>query len=819
MRPSTAKVVRDLTLEKGRSFLAILAMALGIASFTAVLSSYAIIDRELNAGYLATNPAAFTLRLERADDAAAKIVRDDPDVDDAELRRAVTGRVRVGPAQWRNATFFVIRDFNDIKVSRLSKEEGAWPPAADEALIERDAFQVARKAIGEPMVVRTSRGDEITLRVAGRVHDVGQAQARMENSIYAYISVETLARFGEEIAFDRILGSVGDRKDDRAHIETVAERARAAVARARYSVRRVDVPDPGKHPHADLMAMLLLAISTFGLLILGFAGILVMNLMSGLMAGQVRQIGVMKAVGGRSSQIGAMYVSQALVYGVLAVVLGVPPGLLGARALCLYLAGFLNFDMMSFRVPAWVFGLVALVGLLTPLLASALPVLSALRVTVREALADFDSGGATFGGGIVDRALVRVGGPARPVILGVRNCFRRKLRSALTVMTLSVAGVFFMSALNVRASMIGSLDRLFATRRFDLSVSLSAITAYELVARAIAATPGVVKAEGWIASEASIVAGRPTGTEAAVHEPRSGPQSALHGGNGGPSASATDRFPVLAIPPQTDLLRLDMGEGRPLSPGAVDEVVPNSRLVARHPSLRVGHTITMRLGPSERRLRVVGIASEPFSPAMAYISREVFERAGHGEATNSLRIVLRSSDAASIESFREALDKSLAAESLRALSASSSNEARYGFDQHMLMIYVFLIVMSVIIGAVGGLGLATTMGLNILERRREMGVLRAIGASHRSILAIVVIEGLTVSLLSSLIAALFAIPISQGLAAFIGSTLFRSEVAFAFDPRGLVIWIAIATILGVAASFAPAWRAARSPVREALAFE
>ena len=62
----------------------------------------------------------------------------------------------------------------------------------------------------------------------------------------------------------------------------------------------------------------------------------------------------------------------------------------------------------------------------------------------------------------------------------------------------------------------------------------------------------------------------------------------------------------------------------------------------------------------------------------------------------------------------------------------------------MLMIYVFLIVMSVILGGVGGLGLMTTMSLNVLERRREMGVLRAIGASPRAVWLIVVAEGVVI---------------------------------------------------------------------------
>ncbi|MBK5254973.1 MAG: FtsX-like permease family protein [Vicinamibacteria bacterium] len=137
----------------------------------------------------------------------------------------------------------------------------------------------------------------------------------------------------------------------------------------------------------------------------------------------------------------------------------------------------------------------------------------------------------------------------------------------------------------------------------------------------------------------------------------------------------------------------------------------------------------------------------------------------------------------------------------------------------MLMIYIFLIVMSVIIGGVGGLGLMTTMSLNVLERRREMGVLRAIGASSRVVWLIVVSEGLFIGLMSFVIASALAAPISRGLGDFIASVMLNSELSFSFDLNGLAVWFLASLTLSGLASFIPAWNASRSPVRDALGFE
>jgi putative ABC transport system permease protein len=113
----------------------------------------------------------------------------------------------------------------------------------------------------------------------------------------------------------------------------------------------------------------------------------------------------------------------------------------------------------------------------------------------------------------------------------------------------------------------------------------------------------------------------------------------------------------------------------------------------------------------------------------------------------------------------------------------------------------------------------TTMSLNVLERRREMGVLRAIGATPRIVWAMVVAEGLVIGLLSWAIAALLAWPVSKVVGNTIVRVMFRSGLDFTFEPVGLVVWLLITVALSAAASFVPAWRASRATVREALAYE
>lgn len=808
------KIFGDLRQERSQAILVVLAIALGVAGFTAVLASFGILQRELNAGYLATQPASATLYTDSVDDDLLRGLLTEGKVSHAEARRRLGGRIRSGPGRWRNLQLFVVPDFARIEVSRLESEAGAWPPATGEILIERDAFQVLKGQIGDQVKVRTNAGNEFELRVAGRVKDVGQAQARMENLVYGYISLETLKLLGEQPRLDQVLILAAENRFDENHVREVAEHSRRFLETTGHPVRKVEVPKPGAHPHADLMGTLLLTKAGFGLFVLILSSVLVVQLLTALLAAQVRQIAILKTLGARRRQIAGIYFGEVLLLGLAALVVGVPFGLWGSWILCRYQSKFLNFDVDSFAVPLWVFGLVVLVGLALPLLAAAWPIWRGCRGKVLTALADHGVE-AGFGKNPFDRWLALFGGTARPTLLAIRNTFRRRTRLLLTVLTLSLAGLFFMAALNVRASLINTLDVLFASRRYDLTVSLAGMSSRQQVESLIRQMPEVQAAEGWITTE-----GRVPTPEA---PPLEGSHGGAHGSSGGPHGGAQSagqdgwRFGVIALPAGSLLFQPPTIAGRLLAAGDENQIVVNEALAAQR-MLKLGDDFTFQLGPAETTFEIVGISRESFGAATAYVPLAFYDR-HHPDLTNSLRLDLRTSDGEALDAFKTKLDRQLEEAGLRALSMTGQADSRYGFDQHMLMIYVFLLVMSTILALVGLLGLATTMSLNVLERKREIGILRALGASPRQVWGIFVAESITTSLLAFTIAALAANPASRLVGNYLGQKLFRGGLDFASEPQGLVVWLVLSLFLAVVASLGPAVKSTQGSLRESLSCE
>jgi putative ABC transport system permease protein len=495
------KVFRDLGRNKARSSLAVLAIAIGVAGFGSVLSTYSILTRELNTGYLATNPASATLWTDKINEKQREKIRSFPGVAQMEGRRSIRARVKSATGDWKNAILFIIEDYSNIRVSMLKSQKGKWPPPDNELLIERDALRVARAKIGDEILISMENGTEQSLMIGGTVHDVGQAQARMEQIVYAYITRNTLKQLGEDPYLDEWKVVVAGDRFREEHVRATIADLKRFLEESGQLVRRIEIPKPGQHPHADLMGTLLLFKSSFGLFALILSSVLVMNLLSALMAGQIRQIGIMKAIGARRSQVIGLYLGSILLLSVAALLISIPISIVAGRALANFMSRFLNFDLQSYAIEPWVFGLEIATGLLVPLLAALFPVFKGSRVTVREAITDYGIDQNKFGTKATDRMIVRAGGIARPLLLSVRNTFRQRGRLALIVATMAAGGTIFIAAWNVRASLIHTVDVMLASFRYDLSMTLATPYPIEIVESVVRRTPGVARVESWSVAE------------------------------------------------------------------------------------------------------------------------------------------------------------------------------------------------------------------------------------------------------------------------------------------------------------------------------
>jgi putative ABC transport system permease protein len=792
--PRWRKVLRDLWNNKVRTLLVVMSIAVGVFAVGVIVSTQIIMTQDLGASYAATDPASATIFVSPFDDEVVNTARHVEGVRAAEGRRSVSVRLKVGPEEWITLSLDAVSNYRDLSLNKIKPVEGAWPPPEHDVLIERGSLSLTRAKVGDKVLIELADGRQKELRIAGLVHDMNKPPAQFTGSPFGYVTFETLEWLGFERSFDQ-LQILADKPMDREYIDQVSQEVRKKVEKGGETVYFVWIPTPGKHPADDAIQPLLLILGVMGSLSLFLSGFLVVNTISALLTQQIRQIGVMKTIGAGTGQITGMYLGKVLLFGLLALFVAIPLGALGAYAFTSYLAFLINFDLSGFYIPLPALILEIAIGLIVPLVASLWPVFSGARISVREAISSYGLGKGHFGSNWIDRLLERVRGIPRPLLLSLRNTFRRKGRLLLTLFTLTLGGAIFISVLCVHASLLSTLDEFFNYWRYDVDISFTRPYRVDVVRDEALRVPGVLEAESWVGASANRV--RPDGEK-------------------GRSLS------IIGLPAETKLLTPKLLGGRWLLPDDQNALIINTSVTdeAMEPDLKVGDQVVFQIDGRDTTWQIVGLVQGVLTGPIMYANAPYLERQVSlvGRAS-SIQLVTEQHDTAAQKRIADAVKQHYENLGINVSNTQAIGTIREQIEYQFNIIVVFLAIMAVLLAVVGGLGLMGTMSINVIERTREIGVMRAIGATNGSVLQIFMTEGILIGFLSWAVGVLVAMPISQLLSQVVGEAFLQAPLSYVFSMPGALLWLAIVVVLASLASFLPSWNASRISVREVLAYE
>ncbi len=796
MRTAFRKVWRDLWNNKGRTLLVVLSIAVGVLALGMITASNNLMVRQMMAAQVASHPSNVGLYLGgQIDEAAVKSIARLPGIGEAEGLNEFGLRWKPSlDAEWLQGTVIALDDYEHQLFDLVQLRTGAWPVAGTVAVEFNHVAPYHVPALGGTLYFEVNDRPK-PLTVGGTVRDPQQAPPPFTQQATFYVTRDMLVQLGGPTAFTRLRFSIPNYTE--AEAQRQADLVETRLNKQGIAVGFAQLQDPQRHPLQDLMDGVGLVLTVMAVLSHGLSTILVVNTINAVIAQQVPQIGIMKTIGGLSPQIATLYLAGVGIYGVLSLAVAVPLGALGANALAGWMLALINVPTAPFEVlrTALLFQLGA--GLLTPLLAGSYPVLQGVSISVREALNAYGLGSGRYGRRLIDRLLGRLSGLPRMVSLALRNTFRRLGRVALTQITLVAAGAIFMMVLSTHHSFNETILQIFRGFGYDVIIGFNQPQRIAEVVPLIEAQPNVTHAEMWVFLTAQ------------GHAP----------GASGPGTEY-DIF-LRGIPADSELFTPELTAGRNLDPADGHALLLNQK-VARSMGLGVGDDIVLGFGTSgESTYTIVGLIFDLAGRDQdtAYINREVLNadlnqvgRASVAEirvADNSLAV--QKAMETSLRDYFETLGVGVSYTNTAAETQANAN-AQFSILTTLLLIMTFLIAV------VGSFGLSGTLSINVLERRREIGVMRAVGASSADVAFIFVGEGMLLGVLSWL----QAVPISLFAGRYFVDALgvvIDFPAVYHYSLPGVWIWLGIVLVLSLLASWLPARRATQISVRESLAYE
>jgi putative ABC transport system permease protein len=288
-----------------------------------------------------------------------------------------------------------------------------------------------------------------------------------------------------------------------------------------------------------------------------------------------------------------------------------------------------------------------------------------------------------------------------------------------------------------------------------------------------------------------------------------------------PDKTVADNLLIMAPPVDSKMVEPILLEGRWLQPGDEQAITISESIKNLFPDLKSGQSLHMKVNGKEADWKVVGIfsfVSQQGTIAYGtydYISRYV----NLVDRSVSFRFVGDNLKVADQQQLAEGLDKYFRAEGFHVTEARTGSSTLSVASESLGILVSFLLVMALLTASVGSMGLAGTMGMNVLERTREIGIMRSIGAVDSEIMRTVIVEGVIIGGISWLLGALLSFPFTYMLSSIVSQAVFNSPIEVHFTWIGFVIWLAVVLVLSALASVLPARNAARLTIREVLAYE
>jgi putative ABC transport system permease protein len=794
------KIWFDLWNNKTRTLLAVLSIAAGVFAVGAIFGMSDMLIANMDRSHQAVLPTHINVHLTVAVDREILLnLKDIPGVEDIEPYNSAYVLYKLRPEDdWRQGVIQMRDNFEEQKYELLQLRGGHWPSGRDDISIERMAAQFLQVGMGDQVIFKIDDKERV-LPITGLIRHPFVPPPQFMDLAFFFMDREGMERLDIPAGkFSEFYVRVTPYSSD--HAKEVATLIKDKLVKQDIRVAAFVYEDPDKHWGRTFFDGITLVQKLLAVICVMISAILVFNTLSNLITQQTNQIGILKAIGGRTRTIVWVYLVSTLVYGALAFLIALPLGAIVAFGITKSFLNLFNIDFDQFQYSGQAVMFQAVAALAAPLLAGLPPILKGARITVRQAIASYGLGG-DYHSGRLDRIVEGIGQRWLPsyYATSLGNMFRHKGRLLMTQLVLVAAGSAFLIVMSLNSSLALTLDNFFERQDYETMIQFSQNQRVDRVTALAHSVPGVEQVELRLVQPASMYAEGQLVKDAGI----------------GTS--------IKGVPEGSDFFTPLIVAGRWLESGDGPAVVL-SRDTAKKNKIQVGDTVTLDLGEmGEDRWKVVGFYEPVFvgvyNADSIYAPLEALYKTTKKYNQGSVLLIRTTSTNPEFTmDVTRKLKDLFESKGMKIVDSQTQAALRTTNEWQFSIVTSMLLALSIIVALVGGIALMGALSIGVIERTKEIAVLRAIGARSPMILGIFVMEGIFQGCLSWVIAIPVSLLASPSVASALGHAMFGATLDYQYNWPAVVIWLCIILAISAVASILPARGAIRISVRDSLAY-
>ena len=797
------KVSSDLLTHKYRTVLSISSIAIGLFVIGTLLGMMDLQLSYMDKAHQASKPSHISLMLRRdVDFSVAETIRNMNDVDSVDIMTQFTGQFKTAKSTpWQTGTLLFRTDYLNQKQDQMNLLAGSFPYEKAIA-IERLSAKYAHLNLGDTLEINTPNGSE-KLTIAGIIRHPFVKPPTFGGQLYVFIAPElaTLFKIPKQTFRQLLVQVKPPYSPEKVHL--IASEIRQKLADLNIPVNATLLQNPEQHWGRAIFKGIHLILTVMAWASLALSSVLILNTVGALITQQTDQIGIMKSLGARRSSIAKIYLSEVFVLSIIALLIAIPLSWAGAYYSSRWLLDLFNIELNGFIYSAKTCYIMIAGGLIAPILAALQPILQGASMSVRAAISSYGLG-ADFISNRFDRWLeLKIAAHLSTIYaIALANLLRRKARLIWTQSVLIIAGVLFMVIMSLITSLNQTLDNELARSNYDVRLGFIEDQPSEIINKLVNSVPNTQNLELWnrLPAELSI-----------NNEPI--------------QQIGSLGMQMIALPTHTSMYKPLIVEGRWFdnSDEQQHHLVLNADTAVLN-GLHVADKIKISLlQQSAQDWEVIGLyrwfAGSGYTVEPVYSPLSTLQLNTRNEFKYSYALLTaRLNSLTEEKTYLEAL-KTIFQEypiALDVYTTIAKREQRQFAENQFKPMIGMLLGLAIMIAIVGAIGLSGTLAISVLQRTREIAVLRAIGAKSTTIFRLFMLEGFFHGLLAWLISVPTAYLVAAPLAKKLGLIMLGMHLDFVFSQLSVLIWLIVVFILAILATYLPARNATKIVIRAGL---